>query len=212
MADISATQVKDLREATGAGMMDCKKALVEAGGDIHRAKELLREWGIARSDKRAGREAREGVVCSYIHHSSKVGVLLELNCETDFVARTEAFRRLANDLAMHIAAAAPFYVSSDQVDQATLERERRLCRQQALNEGKPEKVVDRIVEGRMQTFFKEACLLRQPFVKDDSKDVESVIKEAGGTIGERISVARFVRFQVGEKPSSDGQNAPPSLS
>jgi len=199
VAAISASEVKKLRDVTGAGMMDCKKALVEAEGDLERSKELLREWGIARSDKRSGREAREGAIFSYIHHSGNVGVLLELNCETDFVARTEQFKELASDLTMHIAAAMPFYVSSDEVSAADLEKERRLTRQEALNEGKPEKIVDKIVEGRMNSFFKDTCLLSQAFVKDDKKDVESVLKEASGTIGEKISVARFVRFHVGEE-------------
>ncbi|MCX7012767.1 MAG: translation elongation factor Ts [Candidatus Sumerlaeota bacterium] len=203
MAEITASLVKSLRDATGAGMMDCKKALTEADGDMARAKELLREWGIARSDKRSGREAREGIIASYIHHSAKVGVLLELNCETDFVARTEQFKQLAGDLAMQIAAAAPTFVAAADVDEATLERERRLCRQQALNEGKPEKMIDRIVEGRMKSFYKEQCLLSQPFVKDESKDVESVIKEASGVIGEKLGVARFVRFAVGEKTDEE---------
>jgi len=190
--------VKDLRDATGAGMMDCKRALTEAEGDMSRAKDLLREWGIAKSDKRSGREAREGVIASYIHHSAKVGVLLELNCETDFVARTDGFRTLANDLAMHVAAAAPIFVAPEDIDEATLEHERRITRQQALNEGKPEKIVDKIVEGRMNSYYKEVCLLQQPYVKDDSKTVESLLKESSGVIGEKLGVARFVRFQVGE--------------
>ncbi len=198
MATINANQVKELRDITGAGMMDCKRALTEAEGDMNRAKDLLREWGIAKSEKRSGREAREGVVTSYIHHSGKVGVLLELNCETDFVARTEQFRALAMDIAMHIAAANPTFVSSEEVDEATMEHERQICRQQALNEGKPEKVVDKIVEGRMQSYFKESCLMQQPYVKDDSKTIEQLLKENSGVIGEKLGVARFVRFQVGE--------------
>ncbi|OPZ23005.1 MAG: Elongation factor Ts [candidate division BRC1 bacterium ADurb.BinA364] len=198
MTAISASMVKDLRDATSAGMMDCKKALTEAKGDMDRAKELLREWGIARSDKRAGREAREGLIISYIHHSGKVGVLLELNCETDFVARTDKFRELGNDLAMHIAAASPQFVSEADVDEASLESERRICRQQALNEGKPEAIVDKIVEGRMKSFFKDFCLLQQAFVKDEKKDIETLLKEMSGTVGEKISVSRFIRYQVGE--------------
>ena len=198
MATINANQVKELRDVSGAGMMDCKRALTEAEGDMGRAKDLLREWGIAKSDKRSGREAREGVITSYIHHSGKVGVLLELNCETDFVARTEQFRTLAMDIAMHVAAANPQFVSEEEVDAATLEHERAICRQQALNEGKPEKVVDKIVEGRMQSFLKESCLLQQSYVKEDSKTIEQLLKEHSGVIGEKLGIARFVRYQVGE--------------
>jgi elongation factor Ts len=198
VAEITAGLVKQLRDATGAGMMDCKKALVESQGDMERGKELLREWGIAKSDKRAGREAREGIVYSYIHHSGKVGVLLELNCETDFVARTDQFRQLANDLAMHVAASAPMCVSSEDVSQEDMERERRLIRQQALNEGKPEKIVEKIVEGRISSFYKDYCLLNQPFVKDESKIILELLEELSGTFGEKLSVARFARFQVGE--------------
>lgn len=198
MATINATQVKELRDITGAGMMDCKRALTEANGEMSQAKDLLREWGIAKSDKRSGREAREGVITSYIHHSAKVGVLLELNCETDFVARTEQFRALALDLAMHVAAAAPQFVGEEDVDPATIEHERKITRQQALNEGKPEKIIDKIVDGRMASYFKEVCLMQQAFVKDDSKTVETLLKEASGVIGEKLGVARFVRYQLGE--------------
>lgn len=179
--------------------MDCKRALTEAEGDMSRAKDLLREWGIAKSEKRSGREAREGIITAYIHHSSKVGVLLELNCETDFVARTDQFRALASDIAMHIAAASPQFVTPEEISEATLEHERQICRQIALNEGKPENVIDKIVEGRMLSYFKEACLLQQPFVKDDSKTIEDLLKAFSGVIGEKLSIARFVRYQIGEQ-------------
>jgi elongation factor Ts len=195
---IDAAQVKALREATGAGVMDCKKALEEAGGDQEKALRILREKGLAGAKKKAGRTATEGVIDAYIHMNNRVGVLIEVNCETDFVARNEVFRNLVHDLAMHVAASSPLYVSPEDVPLEVLEQEREIQRQRALNEGKPEKVIDKIVEGRLNKFFEEVCLLKQPFVRDQERTVEEVIQQAIATLGENIVVRRFVRFQLGE--------------
>ncbi|WP_081462252.1 translation elongation factor Ts [Alicyclobacillus acidocaldarius] len=198
MAEITAAMVKELRERTGAGMMDCKKALTEAGGDMEQAIVILRERGLAQAAKKAGRIAAEGVVEAYIHGGGRIGVLVEVNCETDFVAKNEEFRTFVKDIAMHIAASNPQYVRREEVPQDVIEREREILRAQTLNEGKPEHVVDKIVEGRLEKFFKENCLLEQPFVKDPDKTVDTLVKEKIATIGENISIRRFARFVVGE--------------
>ncbi|SIS90191.1 translation elongation factor Ts [Alicyclobacillus vulcanalis] len=198
MAEITAAMVKELRERTGAGMMDCKKALTEANGDMEQAIVILREKGLAQAAKKAGRIAAEGLVEAYIHGGGRIGVLVEVNCETDFVAKNEEFRTFVKDIAMHIAASNPQYVRREEVPQDVIEREREILRAQTLNEGKPENVVDKIVEGRLEKFFKENCLLEQPFVKDPDKTVDTLVKEKIATIGENISIRRFARFVVGE--------------
>lgn len=198
MAEISAAIVKELRERTGAGMMDCKRALVEKNGDMDAAIEYLREKGLAAAAKKAGRIATEGLVESYIHAGGKIGVLIEVNCETDFVAKTDDFRQLVKDLAMHIAANNPTYVTSDEISADVIAKEKEIYRQQALNEGKPEKIVDKMVEGRVQKFFAEVCLLDQGFVRDPDVTVAGLIQSKIATIGEKISVRRFVRFALGE--------------
>lgn len=195
---ITTSEVKELREKTGAGMMDCKKVLTEANGDMEKAIELLREKGLAAAVKKSSRIAAEGVVDSYIHMGGKIGVLLEVNCETDFVAKTDDFKALVKDIAMQIAAANPKYLRKEDVDTAELEKEREILRVQALNEGKPEKIVDKMVEGRIQKYFKEVCLLEQPFVKDPDKSVQDLVTEKIAKIGENISVRRFVRYEMGE--------------
>ncbi|AGA58192.1 MAG: translation elongation factor Ts [Thermobacillus sp.] len=195
---ISAAEVKELREKTGAGMLDCKKALEEANGDMTRAAEILREKGLAAAAKKAGRIATEGVVESYIHGGGRIGVLVEVNCETDFVGKTEQFREFVRDIAMHIAASNPKYVRREEVPQEELDKEREILRTQALNEGKPEKVVEKIVEGRISKYFEENCLLEQPFVKDPDKTVQELLNEKISTIGENISIRRFARFELGE--------------
>jgi elongation factor Ts len=196
--EITAKMVKDLREKTGAGMMDCKSALTEAGGDFEKAVTVLRERGAAKAAKKEGRTTAEGVITSYIHPGDKLGVLLEVNCETDFVARTEQFRQFVHDLAMHIAASAPACVDRDQIDQDMINKEREIYRQQALNEGKPEKIVDKIVDGRVEKYYAEVVLLEQPFVKDNDKTVGDFVKETVGSLGENIRVSRFARFRLGE--------------
>jgi len=195
---ITANLVKDLRERTGAGMMDCKKALQEAEGDMDKAVEVLRKRGLAAAAKRAGRVAAEGAVGSYIHAGGKIGVLVEVNCETDFVARTDDFQDFVRDIAMHIAAAEPRFVSRDEVTQDVLDVERRIAREQALEQGKPENVVDRIVEGKVSKFYGETVLLEQPFVKDPDKTVQELLVEKVAKIGENIQVRRFARFKLGE--------------
>jgi len=198
MAEISAKDVAELRRRTGAGMMECKKALGETGGDFDKATEWLRAHGAARADKRSDRSAKQGVVESYVHHSGNLGVLLELNCETDFVARTDDFKSLAKDVAMHIAAAAPQAVSVDQLDPEVVEREKRIFTEQVAQEGKPEAVRGKIVEGKLKKFFSEVVLLEQPFVKDDKHTVGEVVKAVSAKTGENVVVKRFVRFQLGE--------------
>ena len=190
--------VMDLRARTGVGMMDCKKALEASNGDMDKAIEILREKGMAQSAKRAGKIASQGIVDSYIHMGGKIGVLLEINCETDFVAKSDDFQALGHDIAMHIAAAAPKYVTTDEVDTTELDKEKEILRAQALNEGKPEAVVDRMVEGRIKKYYKEVCLLEQEFVKDPSKTISQLVSDATIKIGEKISVRRFVRYQMGE--------------
>ncbi|KKM11812.1 elongation factor Ts [Clostridiales bacterium PH28_bin88] len=195
---ISAGQVKELRERTGAGMMDCKKALETTGGDMEKAIEFLREKGLAAAAKKAGRITSEGLVEAYIHGGGRIGVLVEVNCETDFVAKTEEFKELCRDIAMQVAASRPEYVSREEVSGEVIEKEKSILRAQALNEGKPEKIVDRMVEGRIEKFFKETCLLEQPFIKDPDKSVQQLITEKIAKIGENISVRRFARFELGE--------------
>ncbi len=194
----TAKDVMALRERTGCGMMDCKKALVETDGDMDKAVEFLREKGLAAAAKKASRIAAEGVVESYIHMGGKIGVLVEVNCETDFVAKTEQFHNFVKDVAMQIAAANPTYVSSDEVPAEVIEHERAILRAQALNEGKPEKIVERMVDGRIKKYYSENCLLDQPFVKDSDKTVQQYLNEQIATIGENISLRRFTRYQMGE--------------
>ena len=196
--EISAKMVKELREKTGAGMMDCKKALGEAEGDFDKAVKVLREKGIAKAGKKEGRVMAEGIVSTYIHPGSKLGVMVEINCETDFVARTEQFLEFAHNIAMHIAASAPLCVKRDELDTDTLDQEKEIYKQQALKDGKPEKIVDKIVEGRVEKYFSEVVLLEQPFVKDTDKSVEEYVKETIGSLGENMSIKRFVRYRLGE--------------
>ncbi len=194
----TANDVKTLRERTGAGMMDCKNALVECDGDMEKAVDYLREKGIAKAAKKAGRIAAEGIVDSYIHMGGRVGVLLEVNCETDFVANSDQFRTLVHDIALQIAASNPLYVKSEDVPAEVLEKEKAILRAQALEEGKPEKIVDKMVEGRIKSYYEDNCLLNQKYVKDPSKTIEQVVVEATAQIGEKISVRRFVRYEMGE--------------
>lgn len=195
---ISASDVKLLREKTGAGMMDCKHALTEANGDMEKAIKILREKGLASAAKKAGRIAAEGIVDSYIHLGGKIGVLVEVNCETDFVAKTPVFRQLVKDIAMQIAAANPLYLEPADVPAEVLEKEKEILRAQALNEGKPEKIIDKMVEGRLQKYYKEFCLLEQAFVKDPEKTIRDLVNEKIAEIGEKISIRRFVRYEMGE--------------
>ena len=198
MSSIPAKLVKELRERTGAGMMDCKKALAEAGGDIDKAVNLLREKGLAAAAKKAGRVAAEGVVGSYIHGDGRIGVLVEVNCETDFVAKTDEFKELVKDIAMQIAAAKPEYVRREDVPESVIEREKEILKAQALNEGKPEHIVEKMVQGRIEKYYKEICLLDQPFIKNPDITVQQLVNEKIAKIGENIVVRRFVRFELGE--------------
>ncbi|MGN8834679.1 translation elongation factor Ts [Allisonella histaminiformans] len=195
---ITASMVKELRTRTGVGMMDCKKALTEAKGDMEKAVDILREKGLSKAAKKAGRIAAEGIVGSYIHGNGRIGVLVEVNCETDFVAQTEGFHALVKDIAMQIAAANPLYVSREEVPADVISHEKEVYRQEALNEGKPEKIVDRMVEGRIEKYFKEVCLLDQPFIKDGDKTINDVVLEATVKMGEKVSIRRFTRYQLGE--------------
>lgn len=194
---ISMESVKTLRERTGAGVLDCKKALEEAAGDLEKAIVLLRQAGIAAAAKRAGRATAQGVISSYIHAGGRIGVLVELNCETDFVARTEDFQRLAKELAMQVAAEDPQFIAREDVPDPILEKEQSIYRAQAQKEGKPEQVVEKIVAGKLVNFYRQVCLLDQPYIRDDAKTVGDLVKEAAGRIGENIVVRRFVRFQLG---------------
>lgn len=196
--DISANQVKELREKTGAGMMDCKKALAETQGDFDKAIEYLRKKGIAAASKKAGRATKEGAVSSYIHGEGKVGVLLEVNCETDFVARTEQFRQFVKDVAMHIAAAAPQWVRADEVPADVIAKEKEIAVAQMASSGKPAAVLEKIAEGKIKKFQEDTCLLHQAFVKDPNKTIEQLQKELIAVLGENIGIRRFVRFQLGE--------------
>lgn len=195
---VTAEMVKELRERTGAGIVDCKKALVEKEGDVEKAIEYLREKGLAAAAKKSGRIAAEGVCESYIHGGGRIGVLVELNCETDFVAKTDDFKALAKDICMQIAASKPEYVRREEVPQEVLEKEKEIFTQQALNEGKPAAVVEKMIHGRIEKFYKEICLLEQPFIKDTDKTVNQLIVDKISTIGENINVRRFVRFELGE--------------
>ncbi|ONN27329.1 elongation factor Ts [Thermosipho affectus] len=195
---ISAKLVKELRDRTGAGMMECKKALEEANGDIEKAIEVLRKRGIAKAAKKASRETGEGIIASYVHFNKRIGVLVELNCETDFVARTEEFQELGNKIAMHIAAMSPRWVKREEVPQEVIEKEKDIYREQLKDSGKPENVIERIIEGKLNKFFEENCLYEQKFAFDEEKTVEDMIKEAIAKIGENIKVSRFVKFTVGE--------------
>lgn len=195
---ISAAMVKELRERTGAGMMDCKKALVETNGDIEKAIDELRTKGLAKAAKKAGRIASEGLVSSYIHGAGRIGVLVEVNCETDFVAKNEEFKEFVRDIAMQIAASNPGYVDRNEVPAEIIDREREVLRAQALEEGKPEKIVDKMVEGRIEKYYKENCLLEQDFIKDPDKTVLVLLQEKISKIGENINIRRFARFEVGE--------------
>ncbi|MBB5337215.1 translation elongation factor Ts [Pectinatus brassicae] len=198
MANITAAMVKELREQTGAGMMDCKKALAECDGDKDKAVDFLREKGLASAAKKAGRVAAEGVVTSYIHGNGRIGVLVEVNCETDFVAGTDDFKEFARDIAMQIAAANPKCVRREEVEAADLDHERKVLREQALAEGKPEKIVERMVEGRIEKYYKEVCLLDQAYIKDPEQTISDLVKAKIAKIGENISIRRFVRYEVGE--------------
>jgi len=190
--------LKELRFRTGAGVLDCKKALEECNGDIEKAVDLLREKGIAMAAKKMGREAAEGRIFSYIHSNGKIGVLLELNCETDFVARTDEFMNLGHELTLQIAAAAPAYLSTEDVPAEDLEREKQIYRKQALDEGKPESIVDRIVEGRLRKFYEESCLLEQRWIRDPDRKIKDIVTEHIAKFGENIVVRRFVRYAIGE--------------
>ena len=195
---ISASMVKDLRDRTGAGMMDCKKALVETNGDIEKAIEYLREKGIAKAANKSGRIASEGIVESYIHGGGRIGVLVEVNIETDFAAKNEDFRAFVKDIAMQIAAMNPQYVRREEVPADIIEKEKEILKVQAINEGKPEHIAEKMVNGRIEKYYNEICLLEQPFIKENDKTVEQVLKEKISTIGENINIRRFARFEMGE--------------
>lgn len=195
---ISANDVKVLREKTGAGMMDCKKALEESGGDAERAMTYLREKGIAKAASKVGRATKEGIIYAYIHPGDKLGVMLEVNCETDFVARTDEFRTFVKDVAMHIAASNPVALSREEIDSALVESERQIYRTQAINEGKPEKILDKIVDGKLDKFYAESCLLEQGFVKDPEQTVNQLLQALVAKLGENILIKRFIRFRLGE--------------
>jgi elongation factor Ts len=197
--EIKAELVKELRKKSNAGMMDCKKALVDSKGDIKRAEEILKERGLAQASRKASRATEEGLIDSYIHLGSKVGVLVEVDCETDFVARNEMFKNLVHDVALHIAAAAPLYVSKEDVPQEVLDKEKELYRKQAINEGKPEKILDQIAEGKLKKYYEENCLLEQPFVKDNDVKIGDLVKQNIAKIGENIVIKRFARYVLGEE-------------
>jgi elongation factor Ts len=198
MVQISAAMVKELREATGSGIMDCKRVLAEAEGDMEKSVDLLRKKGLAKAAKRAGRSTSEGVIYSYIHTGAKLGVLLEVNCESDFVAKTEDFQTFAKNIAMHIAAANPAGLTPEDVDPAVIEKEKEIFRAQMIEEGKPEKMIDKIVEGKVEKFYKDVCLMSQQYVRDPQQTITDVLKETISKIGENIQIKRFVRFQIGE--------------
>lgn len=203
---VTAALVKELRERTGAGMMDCKRALQETSGDIDKAVEYLREKGLASAEKKAGRIASEGRINSYIHAGGRIGVLIEINCETDFVAKTDEFEQLSKDLAMQVAASRPLYLTRMDVPEEVIAKEREILKAQALNEGKPEKIVAKMVEGRLEKYFSETCLMEQPFIKETEKTVEEVIREKIAKIGENIQVRRFCRFELGEGMEKKKEN------
>jgi elongation factor Ts len=195
---VALDKVKALREQTSAGVLDCKKALAECEGDLKAAAEYLRKKGIAKAAKFVDRQAAEGLVHSYIHPGGKIGVLVEVNCETDFVARTEEFRCLVNDIALQVAATSPLALTREDLDEAVIDKEKEVYRSQALEEGRPEKVIDKIVDGKLEKFFEEACLLEQIFVKDQDRKVRDIVQEISGKVGENIVIRRFTRFQLGD--------------
>ncbi len=197
-AQISASLGKELRDKTGAGMMDCKKALQESGGDLDKAGDYLRKQGILKAAKKAERTANEGIVTSYVHQGDKLAVLVEINCETDFVARTEDFQGFCTEVAMHVAATAPRFISREEVDSGLLDKEKEIYRDAAINEGKPENIVDRIVEGKVEKYYEQVCLLEQPWIRDGDKTIEDLLNETIANLGENIQIARFVRFALGE--------------
>ena len=199
---ITAEQVKELRAATGVGILDCRNALEQANGDFDKAFDFLREKGLATAAKRAGREASEGFLELYSHGNGRVGVMVEVNCETDFVARSEAFRAFAHEVALQIAAGAPRYINAGQIPEAELEYERQIARRRALDEGKPENVVDRIVEGRLEKYKEEICLLQQPYIRDETITVEKLLLQNIAAIGENVVIRRFVRWEVGESTTA----------
>lgn len=197
--EIKVELVKELREKSSAGMMDCKKALVESNGDIKKAEEILKEKGLAKASKKASRATKEGIIDSYIHTGSKIGVMVEVNCETDFVARNEMFKNFVHDIALHITAAAPLYISKEDVPQEVLDKEKELYRKQALNEGKPEKIIDKIAEGKLKKYYEENCLLEQLFVKDNDVKIGDLLKQHIAKMGENIVIKRFERYILGEE-------------
>jgi elongation factor Ts len=203
MAEITAQLVKELRDRTGAGMMECKSALKEANGDLGEAETVLRKRGIASAGKKASRATKQGLIGTYIHHGGQLGVMVEVNCESDFVARTDDFQELVHDIAMHIAAADPQFIRKEDVTAEALQKERDIARARALNEGKPEKVLDRIVEGRLAKYYEEVCLYEQPFVKENTLTVDQLIKTKIAKLGENISVSRFVRLKVGDVAAAE---------
>jgi elongation factor Ts len=198
MMAISTDQIKELREVTGVGILDCRKALEDANGDFDKAVDLLREQGLAKAAKRSDREASEGMLELYSHGDGRVGVMVEVNSETDFVARSEEFRKFAHEIALQIAAAAPLYIRVEDIPEADLEHERNIFREQTLAEGKPENIIDKIIAGRMEKFYDETCLLRQPYIRDDSITIEQLLHQNIAAIGENILIRRFVRWEVGE--------------
>ena len=203
---IDAKLVKTLREKTGAGMMDCKNALVDSNGDLDKAVDYLRKSGVAKAEKKGTRDTREGLVYSYIHAGGRLGVLLELNCETDFVAKTDGFTELAHNLAMQIAATNPLSLDRESIDEEIIAREKEIFTDQAKSEGKPDNIIEKMVEGRLSKFFQESCLLEQTYIKDPDKKVSDLLTETIATLGENISINRFIRFAVGETPvTSNGQ-------
>jgi elongation factor Ts len=208
MSEITATLVKQLRERTGAGMMECKSALVESKGDLAEGEVVLRKRGIASAHKKAARATKQGLIGTYIHHGGQLGVLVEINCESDFVARTDDFQELVHDVAMHIAAADPHFIRKEDVTAEVLEKEREIHRARALAEGKPEKMIDKITEGRLNKFYEEICLLEQPFVKEATISVGQLVKTKIAKLGENITIARFVRFKVGDSQADGAPESP----
>lgn len=199
MANITASMVKELREQTGSGMMDCKKALQETDGDMDKAVDLLREKGMADSAKKAGRIAAEGVIASYLHMGGRIGVMVEINCETDFVAKTDAFKEFAQNIAMHIAAANPSYLTAEEVPEEELKHEREVLKAQALNENKPEHIVEKMVEGRLKKYYAENCLMQQAYIRSETDEtIEDIVKSAIAEFGENIKIRRFTRYEMGE--------------
>jgi len=196
--NVNAKLVKELREKTGAGMMDCKHALVESSGDIEKAVDFLRKSGVSKAEKKVSRDATEGIIYSYIHHGNRLGVLLELGCETDFVANTDGFQDLAHNIAMQIAATNPIALSREKVPQEVLEREKEIYSDQAKSSGKPEDIIEKMVEGRINKFYQESCLLEQNFIKDPDKKLKDIVTESIATLGENITVNRYIRFAIGE--------------